>query len=245
MKQVVYTAIFGNYDKLKELKFSPGNIEYICFTDNIRLKSKTWKVVYIKNNENGTFSNRKTKINVLDYLSEYDQSIYIDGNIQVLNNLKELFNELEDYPIAAIKHRTRQCIYKEAEQCLKIGKSGCEIINQVEVYRNEGFPENYGLTENCIILRNHRHPDLKLILDHWWEQFYSGIKRDQISLPYIRWKYNVNLKEINLNPRKPNPYLRWWQHSNKYTGVKKLLYRIKNSYFNKEWRKVILQGRRE
>lgn len=237
MKLVVYTAIFGNYDKLRELPFKKKNVEYICYTDNKNIKSKSWTLIYIdKKEETSTIINRKLKINVLDHLDIYDKSIYIDGNIQVLNDLEPLFNHLCDFPLGAIKHRLRQCIYIEAIECQKIGKAGKDILEQVNKYKEEGFPENYGMTENCILFRNHRHPELKHILDLWWKQFDTGVKRDQISLPYIRWKYNLQVKDIDFSPKKPNGYLRWSQHGNKYSGLKKIQYYLKSYITGKEWR---------
>ena len=36
---VVYTAITGNYDELKEPIFIDQNIDYVCFTNNKNIKS--------------------------------------------------------------------------------------------------------------------------------------------------------------------------------------------------------------
>lgn len=59
----VYTCITGDYDNLIELKNKEKGIDYLCFTNNKRIKSKTWKVIYI---EDKTLTDvqlaRKTKI---------------------------------------------------------------------------------------------------------------------------------------------------------------------------------------
>ncbi len=41
---VVYTAIFGDYDKLRDPRERLPNVQYVCFTDNPRLKSSVWQV---------------------------------------------------------------------------------------------------------------------------------------------------------------------------------------------------------
>lgn len=240
MKLVVYTALLGNYDKLKELKFRKQNVDYICFTDQKKLRSKTWKITYLEtSNKTATDINRDIKINVLDHLKVYDKSIYIDGNIAVLSDLEQFFDRLDNYPMAALKHRTRSCIFREAEECLRIGKSnGNEILNQVNEYKKEGFPENFGMTENCILIRDHNHPELKTIISNWWDSYLNGVKRDQISLPYLTWRYNLNIKPLEFNPRDPNPYLRWRQHDSRYKGIKRLKYRIKYFLDSKNWRKI-------
>ena len=43
---VVYTAIFGGRDNLQEPTAVEPGIEYVCFTDNPRLKSATWRIAW-------------------------------------------------------------------------------------------------------------------------------------------------------------------------------------------------------
>ena len=61
-KICVYTCITGNYDNVNEIKQEDG-IDYYLFTNNKKIKSNTWKVVYI---EDESLSNvvlaRKIKI---------------------------------------------------------------------------------------------------------------------------------------------------------------------------------------
>ncbi|MGL1890172.1 MAG: DUF616 domain-containing protein [Spirochaetaceae bacterium] len=241
MKLVVYTSIFGNYDNLKEIPFKKKNVNYICFTDNEKLKSKTWQIRHINpGTDTPTDKNRKIKILVLDYLSEYDKSIYIDGNMEVLTDLEPFFKNLDNYPMATIRHSRRNCIYVEVNECLKIGKvKGNDALEQVNRYREDGFPENFGMTENGVLIRDHNNPELKVILDYWWEQYINGVKRDQISLPYITWKYDLKIKALDFNTKTPNPYIRWRQHDSNYKGLKKLKYDITRQLKSKEWRKEI------
>ncbi|MGE6539335.1 hypothetical protein [Bacillus luti] len=42
-KVIVYTALFGNYDSVKEPLFIDENIDYILFTDNRSIQSNNWK----------------------------------------------------------------------------------------------------------------------------------------------------------------------------------------------------------
>lgn len=46
MRKVLYTAIFGNHDKLKEPVVTNG-WEYILFTNNRELKSDIWDIRYV------------------------------------------------------------------------------------------------------------------------------------------------------------------------------------------------------
>lgn len=47
MKICVYTCITGNYDKVNEIKLKEPDIDYYLFTNNKKIKSKTWDVIYI------------------------------------------------------------------------------------------------------------------------------------------------------------------------------------------------------
>ena len=53
-KICVYTCIAGDYDDLNEVLVKEEGIDYICFTNNKKIKSKTWKVIYV---ENGNLDN--------------------------------------------------------------------------------------------------------------------------------------------------------------------------------------------
>jgi hypothetical protein len=45
MKQsVVYSAIFGGYDKLSDKQYVIPDTDYLCFTDK-GVESKTWKII--------------------------------------------------------------------------------------------------------------------------------------------------------------------------------------------------------
>ena len=41
----IYTCITGNYDKLQEPLVYNKDIDYICFTDDMRIKSRYWNIL--------------------------------------------------------------------------------------------------------------------------------------------------------------------------------------------------------
>ena len=49
MRSVIYTAIFGNYDELKQPAVQDADCDFICFTDQ-RLPARVgaWNVVHVK-----------------------------------------------------------------------------------------------------------------------------------------------------------------------------------------------------
>ena len=56
--------------------------------------------------------------------------------------------------------------------------------------KDDGFPQHYGLSENNILIRNHKDPNIIKFMKKWWKMIKKGSKRDQLSLMYIFWKYN-------------------------------------------------------
>lgn len=55
------------------------------------------------------------------YLPEYDVSIWIDGSMQVMQDLNCFVRQydLDKCPLYVRVHPTRHCIYDEAEVCVK------------------------------------------------------------------------------------------------------------------------------
>lgn len=199
-KKVVYTVITGKYDGLLSQPKAEG-WDYICFTDDPNLKSDCWDVRLLPeelNNLSAAKKNRCVKILAHKFLPQYDFSLYIDGNVSILGDINvfvENFCKETDGYIFIGEHPHRNCIYKEEATVVKIKKDKQEITGkQVEEYRKEGFPENYGLTQNCIIFRYHKHKECIKLMEFWWNEVKNKSHRDQLSLFYSKWKTNTQIK---------------------------------------------------
>ena len=53
-KYIVYTALFGKYDKLLEIPRMNKHIDYVCFTNDKDLTSKTWDIIYVNDDNSST-----------------------------------------------------------------------------------------------------------------------------------------------------------------------------------------------
>lgn len=169
-KIVVYTAITGGYDKLKEPQVISKECDYICFTDNENMKSKHWEARKIHYPcKNSTKTARKYKILPHLYLSEYEYSIWIDGSMLIIGDLEKfLREELGDAKMAFFKHRGRNCIYSEARICKIMKRDNPMLITeQMNKYKLEGFPKNQGLIESGVIIRRHNEKEVKKVMDEW------------------------------------------------------------------------------
>lgn len=199
-KIAIYTAIFGDYDELiipdKEIK----GCDFYCFTDNRKLKSDLFKI----KNVTAIFSDstrdaRRIKTMPHRFLPEYEYTVWIDSNIHFKRfNIQELCKKLLDkHDIAIHKHRFRDCIYEEAEECVrrKLDRSVL-IMSQIIRYINDGYPVHNGLAETSVVFR--KNTDMvKKINEDWWDEIKNGSKRDQLSIDYVLWKNGLKYFSID------------------------------------------------
>ena len=128
-KIVVYTAIFGNYDKLKKINYLEEIFDYVCFTDQ-NIKDSTWKIIKVDSQKyNKVLLARIFKFNPHIIFGSFEKSIFIDGSIKINSYLTEFINNYaHNSKIALFKHPTRNCVYKEITAC-KILKKDSVLMN--------------------------------------------------------------------------------------------------------------------
>jgi hypothetical protein len=199
-KIVVYTCIFGGYDKLREVASVETGVSYICFTDQ-PIKSETWdikKIPEILSSLEKTKVFRCMKIMPHLFLDKYEISIWVDGNIEVLGNIHQFVkSNLKNY-FTVSKHPDRICIYAEADAILRLNKDSKENIDkQVQKYKSDGYPENNGLVMTGIIIRKHNHKKCIEFSNAWWAEVREHSVRDQMSFNYAAWKVSVYIDSMN------------------------------------------------
>lgn len=245
--KVVYTAVFGNYDYVPEVN-PEWDCDFVCFTDNPDLVSSGWQVVIVPlNDELPAQANRRYKMLPHKYLSRYEQSLYVDGNIRIVTDPSPLFHKyLHNNVIAIPKHQERNCAYAEARLCIEGGLVNKEITEQqMAKYVADGFPEEFGMTENGIIFRRHYDEAVMAMMASWWQEYCNGGRRDQISLPYLMWKKNIDFVLMEESARNSNKFFRITLHSalKRSSFVGRLVDYIgcnrHRNYFYKEVHKII------
>lgn len=181
-RTVVYTAIFGGYDVLREPGESLPGVQYICFTDNPYLRSHRWDVRYCKPAGDPLVQAKRMKIMAHEAV-DCDVSLWIDGRIR-LCKLNGIFQRSAT-DVALRKHPARSCIYEEAAHCKRIRRGDPRRIdNAVARYAAEGYPRNRGLWLAGVILRRHSLSTAALNAE-WWRELVQGSLRDQISFPVV------------------------------------------------------------
>ena len=197
-KNVCYTVIFGDYDNLNDPEYLSENFDYVCITNNKNIHSNIWKIIYIDKQFNNKISQikfqRYLKLHPHKILQNYQFSIYIDGNINIYNDLNYIKDNIcnKNVLIYFKPHPERNCTYMEYFGCLYYKKDSLENMSyQLLKYWNEGFPQNYGLSETNIIGRYHNNENCIKLMEFWWNEIITHSHRDQLSLFYSIWKLNL------------------------------------------------------
>ena len=121
-KYCVITAIFNNYEVIREPDVIDEGCDYFLFTDNKDLYSQKYKVYYIPELDTDKLSGiQKTflfKWNCYKFipnLEEYDYVIRIDGSIQIIGSLTPIINSLREnnYDISIGIHPERSNMFEE------------------------------------------------------------------------------------------------------------------------------------
>ncbi len=117
---VIYTALMGNYEDINEHSFSgtaAQDVDYICFTDNENLSSKSWNIQLVE----PRFSNDSVrsalhlKIMGPSILKEYDRSLWVDNSVALKVHPNEVIETWlsKDVDIAIPFHSYRQSVSAE------------------------------------------------------------------------------------------------------------------------------------
>ena len=210
-KFVLYTAIFGSPGRFEIPEISIPDVDKFCFTD-LRIQSGNYQAQLIDQNRDIKTSFYQVKRKKFDHLvavmrqrfvkicipdeifDNYEYSVYIDCKRPIAVDFDYLLSCLESSSDLALRrHGKRNCIYGEGAFCAeKYKKLRRDISEQLDFYNIEKYPKNNGLYRTGLLFRRHTK-ELKEFSKLWWGQLKKYSNRDQISLPYIAWKYNVKI----------------------------------------------------
>jgi hypothetical protein len=226
-KIAVYTALFGNYDELKEPLEKYESCDFFCFTDNKNLKSNIWKIIYVKPFTKSNLMNRYYKLFPNFFLKDYEYSIYIDSNIQIIKNPSILISKYlknDNSFLALPKHPYRDCFYDEIPLLIRAGRvSFFKIYKQIFYYAKKNYWGQVLLTENNIILRKHNDKKCITLMKQWWFHINKFTARDQISLGYIIYRNKIKIRYMKENSRDKQNFL-IYSHKVSSSILKKILF---------------------
>lgn len=189
---VVYSAVTGGYDRIKEPQNVNPNLDYILFTDNPHIQSDVWKIRLIQNPDHldNTRLARRIKILGHQYLEGYDYSVWIDGKLCITGDLQEYVQKNRGkQPMLCFNHYIHDCIYEEKSLCQRLQKDDPTVMDmQMERYRKEGYPAHNGLIDSAILVRELKNDRVIRLMESWWQEVLHTSKRDQLSFNYVCWK---------------------------------------------------------
>ena len=121
--------------------------------------------------------------------------------------------DLGKYSIWSRNHPNRKCIYEEGEAVIKLKKDIPDNVRpQLDEYRLEGFPANFGLHETCVLYRRHTDKDCQRFGNLWASEILKHSHRDQLSFDYCSWKTKVPVGELKIGNLLKDRNFRWRKH---------------------------------
>ena len=212
-KFVIYTAIFGESGRFNFPEISIKGVDKICYT-NLGVEDGCHQLLPVRKGrfkQNDFYEIRKRdpdqptsvmqqrfmKIIIPDEIFDnYEYSAYVDCKRPIGIDFKHNEKLLIEHPKSDFltrKHQRRDCVYDEAEKCID-SKKGVrrDIEKQVDFYKKERYPKHNGLYCTFWLFRRHTR-QIKDFSKLWWDQLVKFSHRDQISLPYIAWKHDMEI----------------------------------------------------
>lgn len=206
MHAVLYTAIFGGYDTLKQPKSQDASCDFVCFTDQkMPPRVGAWRVIHVKTGHEVHPRTQAKQFKILSHRvfpggrlalryapwsrrRRVDLSIWVDASLQIKSAtfVTDMRNRLGDGHWAMFVHPDRDCIYDEALVSMTMRKyRDLPIRPQMETYRSV-VPPHSGLYACTVIVR--REPSgerLERAHELWWNENITWTYQDQLSLPFV------------------------------------------------------------
>ena len=201
----VYTTLIGDYERLNEQPVATGSkIDFICFTDNGDLKSKTWKVVKIDPTfvKDPVRSQRIIKLSPHDFCEGYDTSLYIDNSVILSAKPEDIFEQYkEHWDFLLPTHSFRDSLVDEFRETVRLSLDDPNCIDeQLAHYRDTDL--------NClsekpywsgIQIRRHTNSYTRRALRFWLAQVLRYSRRDQLSANYAFRQVGVAPHRLNID----------------------------------------------
>ena len=199
MNIVVYTAIYGDIDRLWGT--NTYGVPHFAYVDSPKTeydiatrapaKTPSWEQIVLPPGWDNRRSARHFKALPHYYLPKANIWVWLDGNVRLKISPQDLVEQFLKNDFATFKHPDRDCLYVEADFCAKAKKDDALTLNdQRGRYLLAGMPKNWGLAETRIVIRRNT-PEICSINEDWWAEIENGSLRDQVSLPYVFWKHKA------------------------------------------------------
>ncbi len=173
-------------------------VEYVYFVDNKdtwaykdRIEASIWDVRETpRKYASGMLDAKWSKMHP-HLLFPGEETIWCDANYFPHRESPLLNKHHISAEVSVYHHKTsRRCLFEEAAFCLSRGVGvAADIKRQIAAYKADGMPEQFGLFEGNVI---YRKPEASAFNEAWWKQVNTYSTRDQISMPYVFWKNDID-----------------------------------------------------
>jgi len=241
-RKVIYTCITGGYDDVQEQTYVNPEYDYICFTDDMTtVKDSMWEFRPLVFSElTGLRNSRWHKLHPHDLFPQYDESLWIDGNLDILSpKFFDTMNIEDDDVIRVSRHPHQRYLWDEYALNRELDKDDLNLMRlEEEKIKSTGFDGDYRdgtFFETGIMWRRHNDPRCRELMDDWWWWIDHYSFRDQLSFTYVLWEkgmtvgylFDENLRTSDMikfadyvNHRNPNEYRSLWEAS-RAQGIEK------------------------
>ena len=241
-KILIYTALFGSKEELREPLKPIPDAEFLCFTDRHDLKSDTWRIIHERDIPNffvykdrvtgEAYRYHKPRIKArmiktilpvrimgfTDFFDSFDGQVYIwvDGSMQLKQDPSLLIKEfMKDADMLSFQHPDRFQIEEEAHAAhLYRGTNLEKALMQVTAYRARGFTraEQKAISATGFLFRKHTIEMNNFNLA-WISEILIHTERDQLSVDYCIWKHRLKINYIpSARSYRRNPWVQFYPH---------------------------------
>jgi hypothetical protein len=205
------TAVYGGFDRLRDLPAGHGFDDAVCVTDDPGLSADGWRMLVVPSDDPPRLAAKRPKMLPFDFI-DADVAVWLDASAEVVDIGFRRFCEdaVADVDLVAWDHpEDRDCLYQEVDYCWYWDKYRDQPLReQARAYRAAGMPERFGLWA-CGTLVWRR--EARWFGEAWLEEQRRWSIQDQVSFPYLLWKLGPRFgtfPDHELN----NRWLAWHRH---------------------------------
>jgi hypothetical protein len=214
----VYTSVFGGFESIWPPLRANASHRHLAVTDS-PVGIPGWEHVSPLDTASmrPRLANRRQKMLFHEDLSDVDFSVYLDANVRPIRSLEPLVAHfaLTGADLGLYPHYARSSVRQELDACVRRAKIDHPETALAEYARYEqaGFPDRSGMWEGSVIIKNHNSKKLSLAMHEWWHLYSEFQTRDQFSLPFVIWKHDLTVADLDREPFGREHYFLRLQHS--------------------------------